>query len=75
MGSLLECNGSGAGDLPTHGPVDECGACGDWVKKLHSSTFFNPQATAAHLTDDAAMTADDQVTRAFYGSGQFTQNR
>lgn len=75
MGSFLECDGSGAGDLATHGPVDECGTCGDRVKKLYASTFFNPQAATAHLADDAAMAADDQVTGAFYGSGQFTQNR
>lgn len=74
MSAFFESDGPGAGNLAADVPVDKGGDGGDGVEKLDPGTLFHPQVTAAHLANDFAVAADDQIPAAFDRAGQFTQH-
>jgi len=74
MGALFKSDGTGAGNLPADVAINEGGNSGDGVEELDSCAFFHPEVPAVHFTDDFSMAADDQISAAFDGAGQFTKD-
>ena len=74
MGALFKSDGTGAGNLPADVAINEGGDGVDGIEELDSRAFFDPEVPAVHFADDFPMAADDEISAAFDGAGQLTED-
>ena len=74
-GAFPESDGTGTGDLATDLTFDSGGGGSDGIEEFDACALGDAEVAAMDDADDFSMSADEEITRAMDGTGQFTERR